>query len=756
MGGKQQQGGKKASANAGNEDDVRREQKLQAVLLADSFNRTFRPITLESPKVLLPLVNVPMLDYTIEFLAQNGVEEIIVFCAWHADMIENYISKSKWPSLISIKCVTDSSCASAGDALRELDKMNIVRSDPFILVSGDIVSNMNLKKAIDYHKLKRKVDNNNIMTVVLKKIQKFSSSKPILDDLTVGLNRKNSQILLFEDLIQKNEINISTDLMGNYNANELTFYTDLLDCNIDICSQELLLQFSDNFDYQDIRKDFIKNEVSNYTLGKSIYSYIIENEYAARVKDPRTYHSISRDIVTRWVYPLVPDIPLLEEGSTYIQSKRYVYKEQGVKVSRSAVIGEEVVIGKGTQIGSGSGVTKSIVGRNVNIQDNSIVVESHIWNNVMIESDVMISHAIICDNAIIHKGAKILRGAVISYGVEIGENVIVPEFTRVTKSLLEADHTSSIPSIPDKIWQPDKSFYDSNNDFIGSDLLNLDEKRAFTMCSIGSIEEDAWKKYLWSKMPEPVEEEDEDCFDEDIFDDLRPDTSREEKGAESHSDDDLSHGDDDDDDDVVIRDNNFCRNVMEMVVTASTEGHPADSILMEIKALKFAHNKDFGDCLQGIVNAMFVIILEKANQPGTILGLLKSYSKKNALVYTLIKKMTQNVNNEVEIISFIEDYLQQSNILQPLFRFILQTLHDAGSDDASNDGEDNEEEAGLLSTKGILKWAEKRRQLPAYHPRAKFVNDPKVQQFLEWLEEEEEEDEDDSEDDDDEEEDDED
>jgi NDP-sugar pyrophosphorylase family protein len=25
---------------------------------------------------LLPLVNVPMLEYTIEFLAQNGVEEV--------------------------------------------------------------------------------------------------------------------------------------------------------------------------------------------------------------------------------------------------------------------------------------------------------------------------------------------------------------------------------------------------------------------------------------------------------------------------------------------------------------------------------------------------------------------------------------------------------------------------------------------------------------------------------------------------------
>ena len=40
----------------------------------DSFTKTFRPITWDSPKVLLPVVNVPMLEYTVEFLAQNGVE----------------------------------------------------------------------------------------------------------------------------------------------------------------------------------------------------------------------------------------------------------------------------------------------------------------------------------------------------------------------------------------------------------------------------------------------------------------------------------------------------------------------------------------------------------------------------------------------------------------------------------------------------------------------------------------------------------
>ena len=55
------------------------DRKLQAILLADSFKNTFRPMTLDSPKALMPLVNVPMIMYTIEFLAQNGVDEVVNF-----------------------------------------------------------------------------------------------------------------------------------------------------------------------------------------------------------------------------------------------------------------------------------------------------------------------------------------------------------------------------------------------------------------------------------------------------------------------------------------------------------------------------------------------------------------------------------------------------------------------------------------------------------------------------------------------------
>jgi translation initiation factor eIF-2B subunit epsilon len=163
--------------------------------------------------------------------------------------VQEYINNSKWPQILSIKCITSSACLTPGDALRELDAMNIVRSDPFVLISGDVVSNVNLKEAIAFHKRKRKEDINSVMTVVLKEVQKTAGAKRILDDLTVATDRMSGQIVLFENNYKKSTVSTSLELLAEH-PRGLTFYTDLLDCNVDICSPELLLQFSDNFDYQ--------------------------------------------------------------------------------------------------------------------------------------------------------------------------------------------------------------------------------------------------------------------------------------------------------------------------------------------------------------------------------------------------------------------------------------------------------------------------------------------------------------------------
>jgi translation initiation factor eIF-2B subunit epsilon len=85
------------------EEDV-----LQAVILADSFNTKFEPLSVDTPRVskpcdlpaitvsvfpqvLLPVCNAPLLDWTFESLASAGVDEVFVFCVAHVDQIKEAI-----------------------------------------------------------------------------------------------------------------------------------------------------------------------------------------------------------------------------------------------------------------------------------------------------------------------------------------------------------------------------------------------------------------------------------------------------------------------------------------------------------------------------------------------------------------------------------------------------------------------------------------------------------------------------------------
>lgn len=352
-----------------------------------------------------------------------------MFCVWHADKVEEYLRNSRWNDLVTIQCISSSSCTSAGDALREIDVLNVIRSDPFVLISGDVVSNINLQKAIAYHKKKRAEDSSNIMTLTLKKVPKVAGTKPLMEDLVIGMNKHTSQIVLYDDTITKSKVRVPVQLIKN---SELAFSSEYIDCNVDICSPEFILQFSDNFDYRDIRRDFIHNEVSNFALGKHIFGYVLQNEYAARVQDFRSYHAISRDVVTRWVYPLVPDVQLLSADSSYVHAKRFVYKESGVKIARSATVTEEVVIGRNSSVGEESRIERTTIGRQVKVGQHATILESHIWNNVVIEDNVTISHAIICDGAVIKAGAVVPRGSVVSFGVVVEAGVQLSDFSRLT------------------------------------------------------------------------------------------------------------------------------------------------------------------------------------------------------------------------------------------------------------------------------------------------------------------------------------
>lgn len=80
---------------------------------------------------MLPVVNVPLLEYVMESLAASGVQEIFVFCCSHAKMIQEYlrylsfrflliqIRTSKWSKTpgLNVQPVISLTSMSAGEEL---------------------------------------------------------------------------------------------------------------------------------------------------------------------------------------------------------------------------------------------------------------------------------------------------------------------------------------------------------------------------------------------------------------------------------------------------------------------------------------------------------------------------------------------------------------------------------------------------------------------------------------------------------------
>ena len=198
--------------------------------------------------------------------------------------------------VVHVQCVTK--CYSAGDVLRHLDDNELITADPFVVVSGDTVSNMNLAEAVNAHKRRREANKTNIMSLVFMPAKTSHPTREFTDDLVVAIDADTQQILSFDNTRQQGTFGVGLQLLKEHS--KMRFRYDLLDCNIDICSPEVLIHFSDNYDYSDIRRDYVHNEVANQELGWKYSAHIIQNAYAARIQDLCTYDSISRDMLRRW------------------------------------------------------------------------------------------------------------------------------------------------------------------------------------------------------------------------------------------------------------------------------------------------------------------------------------------------------------------------------------------------------------------------------------------------------------------------
>ncbi|KAL1862981.1 hypothetical protein VTK73DRAFT_6512 [Phialemonium thermophilum] len=437
----------KRSAKGGPAEE-KTEDVLQAVVLADSFQDRFRPFTLEKPRCLLPLANTPLIEYTLEFLAMNGVQEVFLYCGAHTDQIETYIHESpRWSptskvcpfSLLEFIRVSDA--LSIGDFLRDLDKRGLIGGD-FVLVHSDLVANVPLDGVLARHRARREANRDAIMTMVLRSggegdhRTKSHGITPVF-----AIEPSKGRCLHYEELHPFQSDHYLTLDPTILEHQEVEIRTDLIDCGIDICTPDVLALWSESFDYELPRKNFLHGVLKDWELnGKLIHADIIDEGYAARASNLQQYDAISKDILGRWTYPLVPDSNLVSSHS-YKLSKHGVCLEDGVTVAPSTKISRSVV-GKRTSLGKGSVIKNSVIGRRCKIGDNVRVEDSYIWDDVTIEDGATISRSLLAQAVNVGKRCVVPPGSLLSFGVQLDSDIKLRPIPPPMLSLLAEDGSS--------------------------------------------------------------------------------------------------------------------------------------------------------------------------------------------------------------------------------------------------------------------------------------------------------------------------
>lgn len=632
----------KASTEVLDRNDV-----LQAVVIADSFDVRFAPLTTKKPRTLLPLLNVPLLEYTLSFLTNSGIEEIFIYCCHIAEDIKAYVSAfTKTKGLpCELTCIVSENVISLGDCLRDLDAKDLISSD-FVLVHGDVVSNISLLPIIKAHKARREKDKSCAMTILNTKAFPGHRSRCKESECTVAVNAISNMVLNYQNVSARKRLQFPLHIFQDYGEVEL--HHDLLDCQISICSPTVCQLFTDNFDYQ-TREDFIRGTLTAGEVhGNTIYMYLIEDEYAARVSNLSMYDSVSKDLLNRWAFPVVPDLFSFSEDSLpFCYGRRSIYLHQhGIKLARGCCIEDCVMIGKGTTVGKDSVISHSIIGSNCTIENNVVIHNSYIWNGITIKQNCRISKAILADEVTVLDGVVIHPGCVISYGVRLGPNISLPCGSKLVSSYSEAQTTDGFndDDIKSSLDSPDP-------EVVGSDGIG----------------------YLLPSQPVINSDSEEEKFVKDTWgmDVLSIDDSDDSSILSLEDEDDVLPPSPPADDTKL-----FYNEVLDSLQRGVDENVNCENLILEVNSSKYAYNVTMKELNIFVIKAILELPHLRTTsclQPTQLFSALKSLLSKLKL---LLMNYIKSAESQLDCLQALEEScLQWENLLCVLAK-VIHLLYD--------------------------------------------------------------------------------
>lgn len=124
---------------------------MKAVIMAGGKGTRLRPLTCHIPKPMVSLAQKPVMEYAIELLKKHGITEIAVTLHYLPGVIKNYFGDGSQFG-VELHYFEEITPLGTAGSIKNAEKF---LNDRFIVISGDCVTDFDLRKGIDFHQEKK-------------------------------------------------------------------------------------------------------------------------------------------------------------------------------------------------------------------------------------------------------------------------------------------------------------------------------------------------------------------------------------------------------------------------------------------------------------------------------------------------------------------------------------------------------------------------------------------------------------------------
>ena len=357
---------------------------MKAILLAGGKGTRLRPLTIHTPKPIVPIFDRPFLHYQLDLLKQvPEIDEVILSLNYQPRRIEEIFGDGS-DSGLAIRYVVEPAPLGTGGAVRYAGES---LHDSVVVFNGDVLTQVDLGAVIALHR-ERKAK----ATIVLT---------PVENPSAYGL--------------------VETDAHGNIqrflekpNPDEIT--CDTINAGIYVLEPDTFDRIPKDTAWS-IERSFFPSLIER---GETFVAYVYRG-YWIDIGTPEKYMQVHRDMMDgryvghrgRQAAPFAG-----APGTAFVSPEARV--EDGAILTAPCFIDEGAVVKAGARVGP-----YSVVGRQCHVEEHAVLEHAIVWANSRISQEATVRRSIL------GRHCHIGRNATVEDGVVLGDKSVVTDYSRL-------------------------------------------------------------------------------------------------------------------------------------------------------------------------------------------------------------------------------------------------------------------------------------------------------------------------------------